>query len=207
MIRRPAGSLLVLATLAVVPSAAAAPRTFVVDAAASQVRVQVGKSGVFGFAGHRHQVAAPALSGEVVADTDNPAAGSVTLTFEAGALAVLPEGEPAGDPPKVEAMMRGPRVLDVARFPSVTFRSRRLSARTLPEGGYAAEVTGDMTIHGVTRELRLPMKVEISGDVLTASGETVLRHDDFGLQPVSVAGVVKVKNEIGVTYRIVARGR
>ena len=104
-------------------------------------------------------------------------------------------------------MMRGPRVLDVARFPAVTFHSRAVAARALPGGGYSAEVTGAMTIHGVTRELRLPMKVEISGDVLTASGETVLRHDDFGLQPVSVAGVVKVKNEIGVTYRIVARGR
>jgi hypothetical protein len=42
---------------------------------------------------------------------------------------------------------------------------------------------------------------------LTASGKTVLRHDQFGMQPVSVAGVVKVKNEIAIDYRIVARGR
>jgi len=43
---------------------------------------------------------------------------------------------------------------------------------------------------------------------LTASGKTVLRHDQFGMQPVSVAGgSVKVKNEIEVEYRIVARGR
>jgi polyisoprenoid-binding protein YceI len=187
--------------------AAAAPRTYVVDAAASRVRIHVGRTGVFGFAGHRHEVAAPVLSGEVVADTDKPSSGSVTLSFEAGALTVLPEGEPAGDPPKVEAVMRGPRMLDVARFPAVTFRSRELDVRPAPGGGYAAEVAGEMTIHGVTRPLRLPLRVEIAGDVLTASGETVLRHDDFGLQPVSVAGVVKVKNEIGVTYRIVARGR
>jgi hypothetical protein len=43
---------------------------------------------------------------------------------------------------------------------------------------------------------------------LTASGKAVLRHDQFGMQPVSAAGgSVKVKNEIDVEYRIVARAR
>ena len=48
----------------------------------------------------------------------------------------------------------------------------------------------------------------VSGDTLTASGKAVLRHDQFGMEPVSAAGgSVKVKNEIAVEYRIVARGR
>jgi hypothetical protein len=37
------------------------------------------------------------------------------------------------------------------------------------------------------------------------SGETALRQTDFGLQPVSVAGVVKVKDELGLALTIVAR--
>ena len=37
-------------------------------------------------------------------------------------------------------------------------------------------------------------------------GKTVLRHSEFGMKPVSAGGgTVKVKNEIGVDYRIVAR--
>jgi len=60
----------------------------------------------------------------------------------------------------------------------------------------------------VTRPITLPVHVEVSGDTLTASGKAVLRHDQFGMQPVSVAGgSVKVKNEIAIDYRIVARGR
>src|SRR6185503_1033697 len=125
----------VLAVLAA-PPLVAAPRTYVVDAAASSVRVHVGKSGAFSFAGHTHEVVAPALSGEVTADPADLAASTVSLTFEAGALKVLPEGEPAGDAPKVEEAMRGPKVLDAARFPAVTFKSQRVSGREAGGGAY-----------------------------------------------------------------------
>jgi polyisoprenoid-binding protein YceI len=190
------------------PPLSAGPRTFVVDAGASSVRIHVGKSGAFSFAGHKHEVVAPVLSGEVAADPADLGASRVSLTFEAGALKVLPEGEPAGDPPKVEEAMRGPKVLDAARFPSITFKTERVSGREAGSGVYDLELAGEIALHGVTRPITLPVHVEVSGDTLTASGKAVLRHDQFGMQPVSVAGgSVKVKNEIEVEYRIVARGR
>jgi polyisoprenoid-binding protein YceI len=199
-----AGAAVVLCTTPL----AAAPRTFVVDPAASSVRIHVGKSGAFSFAGHTHEVVAPALSGEVTADPADLAASTVGLTFEAAALKVLPEGEPAGDAPKVEEVMRGPKVLDAVRFPSVTFKSQRVSGRDAGGGTYDLELAGEIALHGVTRPITLPVHVEVSGDTLTASGKAVLRHDQFGMQPVSAAGgSVKVKNEIAVEYRIVARGR
>jgi len=198
---------LAFAVLAAAPLSAA-PRTYVVDAAASSVRIHVGKSGAFSFAGHKHEVVAPALSGEVTADPVDLGASSVSLTFEAGALKVLPEGEPAGDPPKVEEAMRGPKVLDAAQFPKVTFKTQRVTGRETGGGAYDLELAGEIGLHGVTRPVTLPVHVEVAGDSLTASGKTVLRHDQFGMQPVSVAGgSVKVKNEIEVEYRIVARGR
>jgi polyisoprenoid-binding protein YceI len=197
----------VLAALAGTPLWGA-PRTFVVDSAASSVRVHVGKSGAFSFAGHKHEVVAPAVSGEVTADPADLAASRVTLTFEAGALKVLPEGEPAGDAPKVEEAMRGPKVLDAARFPSITFKTQRVSGRAAGGGAYDLELAGELALHGVTRSITLPVHVEVAGDTLTASGRAVLRHDQFGMEPVSAAGgSVKVKNEIEVEYRIVARGR
>jgi polyisoprenoid-binding protein YceI len=198
---------LTLAVLAAAPLSAA-PRTYVVDAAASSVRIHVGKSGAFSFAGHKHEVVAPALSGEVTADPADLGASRVSLTFETGALKVIPEGEPAGDPPKVEDAMRGPKVLDAARFPQVTFKAQRVTGRETGGGAYDLELAGEIALHGVTRPLTLPVHVEVAGDTLTASGKTVLRHDQFGMQPVSAAGgSVKVKNEIEIEYRIVARGR
>jgi polyisoprenoid-binding protein YceI len=187
---------------------AAAPRTFVVDPAASSVRVHVGKTGAFSFAGHKHEVVAPALSGEVTADPADLAASRVSLTFDAAALKVLPEGEPAGDAPKVEEAMRGPKALDAARFPSITFKTQRVSGRDAGSGAYELELAGEIGLHGVTRPVTLPVHVELAGDTLTASGKAVLRHDQFGMEPVSAAGgSVKVKNEIEIEYRIVARGR
>src|SRR6185436_240432 len=55
---RPRPSALVVLALAGAVPAAAAARTYVIDASASAVQVHVGKSGVFGFAGHTHDVAA-----------------------------------------------------------------------------------------------------------------------------------------------------
>jgi polyisoprenoid-binding protein YceI len=195
-----------LAVLAASP-ASAASRTYAVDAGTSEVRIHVGKAGAFGFAGHTHEVVAP-VKGEVVADPDNLGGSSVALSFDASGMKVLAEAEPAGDVPKVEEAMKGPKLLEVARFPTITFKSQRVSGRPATGGAYDLEVAGEMTIHGVSRPLTLAVHVEVAGETLTATGKAVLRHDQFGLQPISAGGgTVKVKNEIGVTYRIVGRAR
>ena len=116
--------------------------------------------------------------------------------------------EPAGDAPKVEDVMRGPKVLDASRFPSITFRSQKVTGRAGAGGTYDLEVTGEMSVHGVSKALTLPVHVELSGETLTATGKAVLRHDDFGMRPVSAGGgTVKVKNEIEVSYVFVGTAR
>jgi hypothetical protein len=110
------GALLVLALGA--PGRAAGDDTYVVDAARGTVSVHVGRSGLFGFAGHEHVVIAPRLEGEILADPARLESSSVSLTFESAALQVSPRGEPPSDVPKVRARMLGPDVLDAIRFPS-----------------------------------------------------------------------------------------
>ena len=126
---RSCGAALVALALAAVPPAGAATRAFAVDPGASSVRVHVGKSGVFAFAGHPHEVAAERFEGRVDADPDDLARSSVELSFEASGLKVSARGEPQGDAPKVQEVMAGPKVLDESRFPTVRFRSRQVSGR------------------------------------------------------------------------------
>ena len=186
--------------------AAAATRTYVIDASASAVQVHVGKSGVFGFAGHTHEVVAERFEGRVDADPDDLALSSVELSFEASGLKVSGQGEPEGDAPKVQEVMAGPKVLDVSRFPAIRFRSRQVSGRRAADGVYELQVAGEVSLHGVSREVTLPVRVELSGATLTASGRTALAQRAFGIEPVSAGGgTVKVKNEVGVEFRIVAR--
>jgi polyisoprenoid-binding protein YceI len=54
--------------------------------------------------------------------------------------------------------MRGPRVLESTLFPAVRFRSKRVTgnAKSSSAGEYEVQVTGDLTIHGVTREVVVP---------------------------------------------------
>lgn len=184
---------------------AAAPRSYVVVAAESSFTIQVGKSGLFGFAGHEHEVVAPAFDGRIVADPAAFERSSVTLRFEAGALRVTGRGEPAADVPKVQEAMLGPKVLDAQRFPAIVFRSTGVKGRALDGGGYELEVEGALELHGVKRPLTLPLRVELSQGTLSASGSTRLRQSQFGIKPVSVAGVVKVKDELAIAFRIVAR--
>jgi polyisoprenoid-binding protein YceI len=183
---------------------AAGPTAWTIDGARSTVAVHVGKSGLFSFAGHEHEVRAMQVQGEVTAVAEDLAQSRVTLSFDAGALKVEEKGEPAGDAPKVQAAMLGEKVLDVARFPTVTFTSTRVSGRSGGAGRYDLEVTGNLTLHGVTRSVVLPLRVDVTADTLTATGRMEIRQTDYGIKPVNVAGVVKVKNEVAIDYTLVA---
>jgi polyisoprenoid-binding protein YceI len=198
-------SLALALVLASAAAAEGAPRRYRIDPAASTVRIDVGRAGLLSFAGHEHVIEATRFAGAVTVDESDPGSSSVEVTFDAAGLVVRGEKEPPGDAPKVEAAMRGEKLLEVARFPAITFRSRGVTARPAGPGKWALEVAGDLTVHGVTRAVTLPMAAALQDGALSVEGRTTLRHDWFGLKPISVAGVVKVKNEIAVAYGFVAR--
>ena len=187
--------------LAVALAAAEPPKAYVIYAPESEVRIHVGKAGLLRFAGHEHEVAATSLSGRVLVDASDVTRSSVSVRFDAKDLRVLAEGESEGDVPKIEERMLS--LLEVVRFPRVTFESSSVTGR--PSGdGWDLSVTGTFSLHGVERTLQLPLRATLAGDALVARGVATLRHGDYGLVPVTVAGVVKVKEEIVVKYKIVA---
>lgn len=83
----------------------------------------------------------------------------------------------------------------------------KVSGRSEGVGVWSLEVEGDLTLHGVSKRLRLPLRAELTQDTFGASGSVVLRQTDFGIKPILVAGVVNVKDEFAISYRIVARTR
>jgi polyisoprenoid-binding protein YceI len=200
-------ALLSLAVLVLVApgSASSAERRFSLDPDRSMVLVRTGRAGLFKFAGHEHVVRARQLEGHVVADDANLAASSVSIVIPAAGLTVLSEGEPPEDVPKVQAKMQSPDLLDVVRFPTITFRSTAVTAKPAGEGIYEATIAGDLALHGVTRRMTMPARVELAVGELVAKGRTTLRQTDFSLEPTSVAGVVKVKNELVVEYEFIAK--
>ena len=70
----------------------------------------------------------------------------------------------------------------------------------------ALNVSGDLTLHGVTRPVTLPIQLEQKGDMLTAAGKMTVKQTDYGIEPTSAAGgLVKVENEVVLSFHITAK--
>lgn len=211
---RSAPALVVLVLLPVLPLlvaeglADATPRVYTLEPAHSRLTIQVGKAGLFGFAGHEHVVVAGTFRGTATFDPERFGQSSVDLTFDAGALGVTGKGEPPEDVPQVQATMVGPTCLDADRFPTIRFASRSVTAAGAvgPNGGGLA-LSGELTLHGVTRPLTIRVHLAVAGPTLEATGATTLKQTDFGITPISKAGVVKVKDELTLSWRISGRAR
>ena len=184
--------------------AAAGPRTFTVDPEHSRALIDVGKSGTFSFAGHTHEVEAPLTSGIVHLDPDALTRSDVHLEFNAAAMRLTGKGEPPGDVPKVTQAMLGDQVLDAKTYPSITFESTSVTAKgALPT--LDLSVAGKLTIRNTTKPVTAAVAVKVDGATLTATGTFTIKQTDFGIKPISVGGVVKVKDELTITFTIAAR--
>jgi polyisoprenoid-binding protein YceI len=171
----------------------------------SQVRIHVGKSGLFSEFAHEHDVSAPAFSGEVSWNKSDLSDGKVTATFDARRMTVIPEHEPK-DAPKVQATMLGPEVLDTAKFPRIRFSSKQVTSKPGASGEVQLQVTGELELHGMIRPITVPLRVEVGNGILEASGSVVLRQTDFGIKPIRLAGgAVTVPDEITVQLKLIAR--
>jgi polyisoprenoid-binding protein YceI len=181
-------------------------QVWLIAADRSTVRISVGKSGLFGGAGHTHEVVAPALSGSVQLDPGSLQRAGITLTFDASALRVTGEGEPAKDVPEVQRVMLSEKVLDVAKYPTILFQSRQIDVERDAGGQAHVRVTGDMTLHGVTRRIDVPVDVTLGRDDLTGTGTLTIKQTEFGITPVSAGlGTVKVRDEVSVSFAFTAR--
>jgi polyisoprenoid-binding protein YceI len=185
--------------------ALAEARHYRLDTASSRVVLHVGKAGLFRFAGHEHEVVAVLREGAASVDPDRVPSSSVELTFDVAALRVTGKGEPPDDVPKVQEAMLGPKCLDAARYPTIRFVSSTVDAKHAAAGALDVLVRGTLTMHGVSRPLTVPVHVVMGDGAITATGTVALRQTDFGITPITVAGVVKVKDEVSLEWHLVGR--
>jgi polyisoprenoid-binding protein YceI len=182
----------------------AAARPYTIDATRSSATIEVGKSGAFSFAaGHTHEVLAPKMTGTIAVDIDDPGHSSVRVTIDASALKVTGKGESAGDVPKVQETMAGTQVLDVQRYPTIAFASTTVALKTHTGATLDVLVTGQLTIRGVAHEITVPVSVRTEGRTLTATGRFPVKQTEYGMKPVSVGGLVSVKDVVNISFTIV----
>ncbi len=152
-----------------VTSASAAPDAYDVDAVHSAVlfRVQHMKAGYT--YGRFNE-----LSGKLVLDEANPSASSIEVEVKATSVDTNDK--------KRDDHLRGPDFFNVAQFPTLTFKSTAVKA-----AGTKFDVTGDLTMHGVTKSVTVSMEKTGAGS------------DPWGFIRVGFEGTLTVKrSEFGM---------
>lgn len=127
--------------------------------------------------------------------------GSILASFDTGSLRVdtpmkdgveNPTALSPADRSKIAGQIRED-VLHSAKFPTATFRSSSATARA--DGGY--DLSGELTLHGVTRTLQSRTRVVAGRQQL----ELTLHQPDFGIAPYrAMLGTLKI--QANVTIRV-----
>jgi polyisoprenoid-binding protein YceI len=116
------------------------------------------------------------LSGSVTYDPAAPDKTSISATIDATSVNTRVEMR--------DNDLRSPNFLDVAKYPTITFKSKRIDH----SGSGSLKVIGDLTIHGVTKEVSLDVdgptpaiKDPMGNQRMGASASTKINRHDFGV--------------------------
>ena len=159
------------ALVATAPHALAAdpPATFTVDPAHTSVTFRV-----------RHLLTKVegtfrSVSGAVTGDPKDPAHASVEFSIEAASIDTRNDQR--------DDHLRSSDFFDVEKYPEITFKSTKIA----PKGGELYDVTGQFAMHGVTKEITVP--VTFAGTIKDPWGNTragfsaalTLNRKDYGI--------------------------
>ncbi len=112
----------------------------------------------------KHEGSFGSFRGVVHVVDGNPEKSSVTVDIDTASLAT--------DNEKLAGHLRSPDFFDVAKYPNATFASTEVHGNT---------VTGNLTLHGVTKAITFPATIKIAGDDVAVDSEFAINRKDFGL--------------------------
>ena len=140
------------------------------------------------------------FEGTIRVDPDHPEKSSVTATIDAASIDTKNE--------KRDEDLRSADFFDVAKYPTITFKSKSVK-QTGPDSG---DIIGDLTMHGVTKQMTLHVKFlgkgkgmggkAISGWQVTSEP---IQRSDYGLNwSKMVEGIAAVGGEVTISIDVEA---
>lgn len=174
--------MLALALLAGVASAE--PRRFRIQPEASEITFRA-TSRLMNAEGHFAR-----FSGEVLVDPTVLTGARISLTVDSASLDTGIEMR--------DRHLRSADFFDAERFPSIAFQSLRIES-----AGRRATVVGRLTLRGVTREIAVPVDVQITDAALVASGEFIVNRGEYAMNYNSFLN--PIGNEVRVAFTFRAR--
>ena len=140
------------------------------------------------------------FEGSAKIDGENPANSSVALTIQVASVDTRNEQR--------DGHLRTNDFLDIEKFPTITFTSTEIKHL----GGDDFEVTGDLTIKDVTKQVTLPLEFQgtatdpFGNQRIGFEGSTTIVRSDFGVNYNAVleTGGVLVSDKITLEFEISA---
>jgi len=129
------------------------------------------------------------FSGDFQLDTADLTKSSISITFPLDGLHT--------GVPKLDDDLKAPGFFDAATYPDITFKSTKVEK----VGNDGLKISGDLTVHGVTRPVVLNAKVNKIGDNPMGKGpsagfeaDATLKRSEFGIGKLvpSVGDEIKV---------------
>ena len=176
---------------------------YVVNSNISRFTVQAFAGGLLSAFGHNPVIAISDYSGEInlAEEMDQ---SSVAIKIQSSSLQVASEVNDK-DRREIERIMQE-QILQTSQFPQIVYRCSRIAASKTAEGQYWAALNGELTLHGVTRNLSIPTRIAVYGETLKASGSFSILQSDYSISAVSVVGgSLRVKDEIKLSFDMAAR--
>jgi polyisoprenoid-binding protein YceI len=145
--------------------------TYQIDPAHSSAQFKVRHMMIANVKGEFHKV-----SGTVNFDPANPTASTVEASIEAATISTRDEQR--------DTHLKSADFLDVEKFPAITFKSKTVTS----SGRGSFTVTGDLTIHGVSKQVTLEVE-ELTEETKDpwgnmrrgATAKTRINRRDFGM--------------------------
>ena len=176
-------------------------RRYRIDAGQSSFMVHASVGGLLSGFGHNHNIAIKDISGETQFTDGTVAPASLHLRIRADSLTVTDKVSDS-DRQTIEKTMRE-QVLETGKYPEITFNSTKIEATKNSDFEYQAKILGDLTMHGVTRNVPINAQMTFDYKTLRARGEFTLKMTDYSIKPPSVAGgTIKVKDTLKFTFNI-----
>jgi polyisoprenoid-binding protein YceI len=95
-------------------------------------------------------------------------------------------------------------ILETSKYPEIVFETRQVTvdlSRFRPGEQLTAQVSGDLTVHGKSVQVQLPVDVYVFKDHAVISGSFPLHWKQFGLRDPSF-GVIRVREPMIVAFRL-----
>lgn len=152
--------------------AAVQPGTYTIETSHARVLFAVSHLGFSTWYGDFSQV-----GGTLVLDPKSPANSHVEVS--------VPTASVSTTNTVLDGELKSPDWFDAARFPTITFKSTKVTAT----GANRADVVGDLTLHGVTRPVTLTATFNAAGANPMSKAYTVgfevtgkIKRSDFGVK-------------------------